>query len=644
MLLGLIAWVLATLFTLMLTIAVHPWVRTVRAHLNAATLLFLWIFFVTIYMFIMGVVGLLTPLPILISSVLGLLILGFLPTSRKALLDATSGIGRAAESIRRWWRSLPTWLRGFTILAISLSILRFSFLILALPPFVWDSLTYHLTNVAEWVQHGEIRTFETAVTRIYSPANYEVLTLWFTMFLHHDVIIEASGLPAYILGLLSVYSIARTLDISRDSAWIGTLAYATTPALLLAVTGTKNDPHMAAYYLYALALLSHLLSTPEYGKRKNTIGLLLVGFLAVMLALGTKTYLLHIAPGLVVIALLGVRPEGGWRCWGSIARAVWVDFRESGRGLRAFLIAMALAGVMLGLYWNLRNWVVVGNPFFPYSVTVSDIEVAEGVEQTVPFGFDRLLDNLELFAWKFGDRQGRVSPDLPDTTGWGWFAYSLGIATLLWGWLKRRDLRVLTIGFGLSSVVLFMSNRPSPWNMRYLLWLPAIFSFSFAAYLDRVPRRWVLHTFILLLVLLTMGANFLSVWNYARFDAEEFEQMLSIPIWEQSSARLPRDMPAEYKNTLGIVPDDAVLGYHVRGNGFIYPLYRPDYSQKLVFIPIDITGTCEDVAEAMAARGTRYLFVAPVHTRDEVLGFLHQCGEAAEVIQERSFNLYVLRD
>lgn len=120
--------------------------------------------------------------------------------------------------------------------------------------------------------------------------------------------------------------------------------------------------------------------------------------------------------------------------------------------------------------------------------------------------------------------------------------------------------------------------------------------------------------------------------------------MLDYPVWERGSAKFGGSMPAEYANALEIVPVDVVLGYHVHSNGFVYPLYRPDYSQTLAYIPIPEETTCEDVAKAMEARGTRYLMVAPEHTTDETLGFLHQCGEAEEYLRERSFNLYVLND
>jgi hypothetical protein len=79
-------------------------------------------------------------------------------------------------------------------------------------------------------------------------------------------------------------------------------------------------------------------------------------------------------------------------------------------------------------------------------------------------------------------------------------------------------------------------------------------------------------------------------------------------------------------------------------NGFIYPLYRPDFSQKLVYIPIDVNSSCEVVAGEMVQLGTRYLFTAPEHTEDVVLSFLNNCGEAGTVLRELGINLYVLND
>jgi hypothetical protein len=181
--------------------------------------------------------------------------------------------------------------------------------------------------------------------------------------------------------------------------------------------------------------------------------------------------------------------------------------------------------------------------------------------------------------------------------------------------------------------------------LRYILWFPAIFTFAIAAYIDELSKKSKsLRTAFLLLTVLSMGLNFVSIWNYGSIRAEEFRRMLVFPIWQRGSANFGGSMPAEYENTLDLVPADVVLGYHVHSNGFVYPLYRPDYSQELAYIPIQEGTTCGEVAQAMEARGTRYLMVAPEHTTDEVLGFIHQCGEAEEYLRERSFNLYVLND
>jgi hypothetical protein len=48
--------------------------------------------------------------------------------------------------------------RIWSVLRVMNVRLRFVFLIWALPPFVWDSLTYHLTNVAHWIP-AESRSF-----------------------------------------------------------------------------------------------------------------------------------------------------------------------------------------------------------------------------------------------------------------------------------------------------------------------------------------------------------------------------------------------------------------------------------------------------------------------------------------------------
>jgi len=545
---------------------------------------------------------------------------------------------------KSWWRGLPRWVQVITTVFIIVSALRMIFLIWALPPFVWDSLTYHLTNVAHWIKDQRISVFDTPVDRIYTPANYEVFAAWFTVFIHHDVVVEAAGLPAYLLAGLSVYAIARSIQLSGWASLLGAMAYLSTPALLLAVTGTKNDPMMAALYLMAVALIIDLLSGRVTATRSGYAGRLLCLVLVLLLAVGTKPYIMHLSVGLLVIAggiLLQDKRAGHWYRdkWKSIT-----DYWSSSINIRVMVVILLISGLFLGSYWYLRNWLLMGNPFYPYGVSIGDSPLApkEGV---VPFGLDNLWRNLKLFVEKFGDKQNRILPDLPNTTGWGWVVYGMGFPALAWGVIRNRRIRILAVGFLVSFLAIMISNRASPWNMRYVVWFPALLSIALALVFDRFPdefkiaKQGLAFLFIICLVL-----NLVMTVTYNLIPIKTFKEMLSRSVWERDAALVDVYMPDEYSNALEIVGAEERLGYNVHVNGFVYPLYRSDYSQNLVYIPFSLDDSCEDIANEMRLRGTRYLLVAPVHSEDETISLLQRCAIAGDVIREQGINLYVIKD
>ncbi len=564
--------------------------------------------------------------------------------SRRALLGWRAELSAFAVQSLRWWRALPGWLRWLTGIAAVVSVIRFAFLIWVLPPFTWDSLTYHLTNVAQWTQSGVIAPFETPVDRIWSPANYEVFAAWFTVFLHHDVVVEAAGLPAYLLACLAVYAIGRTLGLKPAGSLIAALGYASTPALLLATTATKNDPIMAALYLMMLALGLDLAVRPgaEPGRNRPGQVVLLVG--AWLLALGTKPYILHLTPGLLLAWMLvsiGSESRAGWR---SLPGSIMARVRSNPDGFRLAAGWVLAAGLLLGSFWYVRNWRLMGNPFFPYGVTVEGTQVIPASGSVTQLGLTNFLENLNSFVQRFGDKQARITPDLPNTTGWGWVAYGLGLPALAWGLVRRPWTRVLFAGFAVSLLVLFFSSPNSPWNMRYAIWFPALFALAIGFAFDGVlsAERVVLRGFGVVFAACS-AVNFAMMLNYNVFPPSSFEAMLALPALERQSAGLSLKVPEEYAAALDIVPREDILGYNVHSNGFIYPLYRADYSQHLAYVPIPAGSTCESIAAAIEAQGTRYLFVAPEHTEDWILSLLNECATEKDVLRERVRGLYVVK-
>jgi hypothetical protein len=642
---GITAWLTGSIWLFCLTYLQHSRLSPSRPSLALLTFPLLGIVMTTLMMLGLGLAGWLNPGAILAFSAAGLFALVATPGPRRALLRTPAAARRAARISRAWWQRLPKWARWFGAGYVGLLSVRFTFLIWALPPFVWDSLSYHLTNIAHWMQVGRIELFESPIVRTYNPANYEVFATWFTTFLHHDGLVEAAGLPAYGLAAAAVYAAARRLGSSPLGAWLGALAYASTPAVILAATGTKNDIHMAAYFLTALALVIELAASSRLGGERDGPACLLLLVVTLALALGTKTYITHLLPGLALVALLlptARSPISHWRGLLLDARRGVAGLTRSGRVLLAGLLAGAL---LLASYWNLRNWAVTGNPFYPYEIVIGGQSVLKGPESEFRLSTGELLANLKDLARKFGDGQDPIRPDLPNTTGWGWFAYVMGLPTLAWSLARSRRIRVIAVGFAISFVGLMLSNGPSPWNMRFAIWFPAVFSLGFAEAVDALPgqlpraaRAGLACYFALLL-----GLNLATTLNYNRISAEEFRAVLALPFSQRHAAALSDNMPAAYPNALELVPNQTALGYNVLGNGFVYPLYRADFSQRIVYVPFTAQDSCEAIASAMAARGTRYLVVAPEHTEDEKIARLRSCAEQATVLRERAIGLYVLR-
>lgn len=639
LILGVVAWVINTLFLLSLTLIALRIFASGSPSMDAIAFVFFGVFFISLFTFLVGKAGLLRPFAILLISAAGLISVLVLPRPRAKLMGGLSRLLTAFESVPQLWLELPTWLRilfvGFGVLSAA----RFLFLIWALPPFVWDSLTYHLTNVAHWIQAGRIEIFETSMARIYTPANYELLATWFAVFLHHDVVIEAAGLQVYALALLSIYASARLLGATRTGSLLGSVALGSLPGLLLTVTGTKNDGHMAAYFLASLAIGLHWVNGWRTRQGWELPGIAL-GVLILLLAAGTKAYIAHIFPGLLAIAVISMRRGDRLNGWKELGARAARQFRAAGWPAQLILILLLASGLILGGYWNFRNWIKTGNPFYPYGVSVQGVQVIPEGDRGAGFSLDRLRENLALVYERFGDSLAPIQPDLPDSTGWGWFSYVLGIPSLIWASMRKRRFRLIFIGFALSFLLLMMSTRPSPFNMRYAVWFPAIFSLSFALLWDasRKAQPAFLAVFSLCVLL-----NMIMMLNYGRIRLDRFDFMIGRSVWERHTSALGSIIPEEYQNALEIVPEGVRLGYNVHSNGFIYPLYRADFNQELVYVPILPGDSCQEIASRLDHAQTRYLFVAPEHSFDSNIAILKGCAGEGALIRERARGLYVIK-
>lgn len=631
------AWSATSLLVLVAALVVaRPW-RLGRVHLDVLATGILWLALTTLLVQVAGLAGLLARGPFLVLTLLGWMAVFW--AARRGRLDAElDALARVAGAARR--SLLSTIRRPSTLIrhlrehpidalfavAVLFVAARLMVHVLLLPPYLWDGLSYHLPNVVEWLQNGRLVIFPTPVDRAFYPANFELFQTYCVLFLHHDVLVDAAGIPFYLLSAAAVFSLARLLHLPPRTAFLAALAYALTPAVLTHATSGNNDLPIALVFLFLVAL------SADYRERRDLLFVRLAwGAVALALAVGTKLTIVFLAPGLVVLA-----------AWATRGAAPATRNARPDLGATSLVVG-ALGLSLLAGYWYLRNVLVFGNPIYPAGLSLFGhhlLEAGRGAahEQQGAIGFGAMVENFRLLlGGKILDAGEEFSYSLKDMTGWGWLVFVCGWPALGIRLLRSSTLRWWTAAFVLSLAGLFFCVTPDPWNLRFALWLPALPVLAFAAVLDRLPRSTPRRAWGALAAL-CLTLNLVGTLDIGRLPPWMWSRMASFPLAERSTAALGLYIGRSYFDLLAAVPEDEPVAYNVNYNGWIYPLYGAGLDRRIHYLPI---GPTTDVAAALRELGVRRLFVAlpPPEARAGIARAL-----AAGDLQQVGEGHYVLRD
>jgi hypothetical protein len=233
----------------------------------------------------------------------------------------------------------------------------------------FDTREYHITNMAHWMQDGNLWTLPYAgpgsITATH-PGNGELFDAWLSMPSHGD---ELAYLGATAFGVLAVLAgavVARQLGGRGSTAAGAMLSVAVLAAPIYFVTQTDSlatDLPSAAPLVAGLAFIL-------IARRRPTVPIVLLAGASLGLGLGAKYTAL--APGaLTVVVGLVLLPRKWW---------TW--------------LVPGLA--VLGLPWFVRNLAQTGNPLFPL-----DLPGFEGGETPIDILDQSMLDHVV-------DREGEI--------------------------------------------------------------------------------------------------------------------------------------------------------------------------------------------------------------------------------------------
>jgi len=267
-----------------------------------------------------------------------------------------------------------------------------------------DTLTFHLPDLAKWIQRGSIWPVDQFTPLLASgnyPHNGDVLLLSTVLPFRSDAFVRAAGLPFLAVAAVAVYALCLQTGARRSTAALLGGVTAALPVLQVAAfEGAKTDaPMLAMLGAGTYFLVRHL-------REPRRSDLVLAG-LGLGIAFGTKWYALWCVP-IVVLAWAGVA------LWGGRPR------RQVIRAVGGLTGLVALAG---GL-WLVRNVIESGSPLFPSSLGLGPITVFDTprdyFRDCAGFSIAGYLDDpgvvrhLIVPAW----RQGYAGPGLVLALGW----------------------------------------------------------------------------------------------------------------------------------------------------------------------------------------------------------------------------------
>lgn len=485
---------------------------------------------------------------VLVFGTLGLMkatVLGLVGTLALAIM--------LSLGIRPDWRSLKPPLPALPLtIFIGAVALRLAMQVWYFVPYVPDTLFYHLPKVAEWTRAGAITREVGLDWRANFPAGFELLEIWWVVFLHHEVLIELAGVEFLGLAFAAVYSLSRSAGLGERPSYLAATLALMTPGLHFQATSCLNDGAVAALILAAFALLAGRVHPGP-------------ALSAVFLGLGVKPTFGFALPGILLLWFLCRREPQDRPASPRIARG------------------LALGTAMVGAYWYARNLFLHGNPLHPFSLH-EPLPYRDYVLRTTP-SLDSLASNILILINRRLYDPEAISAQLRGIAGWGIGGFAIGLPALLIAVRENPRFKRLAAAFGCSLVSVLAFSTTDAWYLRFTLFFPALLAVAAALWAER--DRWLRIPIGAALAML-----FLDTIVPYEFPMGGVAELARSPWRNRSMSSFSWDPPG----------NDPVLC--VEGAGFFYRIYRPDYSRRVLYAR---PRNPEEVLSLMDRENIRYI-------------------------------------
>lgn len=523
--------------------------------------------------FILGLVSLLTSTSLLILNIVLLIGLALILRKRFGKEIFKNYQLSLRKSITAGCRSLTGdgLFIGLLVLA-AVTVLWVVLLGVLFPVLDYDGNSYHMTFIANAIQNHNIYDVQTSLSWLKGyPKGGELVQMWNVMIPKNDMLADLAQVPFVILGIVAVYGMSLRIGVEKQTARFTSLLLLFLPVMINQAKSTYVDIIFNALFLAALAIVIK--------KRLSRVDLILLGIVYSLLISVKSTGLLLVAVTLPLLAFYLVDFRG---------RKLIYNTKQNLERIGLILLPMAF-----GLFWYVKDFILYKSPLYPFGLDAFGHSIFPGKSfqefiSTAFTNFSVMPHSHILRLWFVWTEQkdwfGCLYNYDATFSGLGpiWFIVLLpSVVVALTLAIRKKNY----IFLGLALVLLItLAVYPADFYARYTIFIVAlgILAYGLVANVLWRPVKIIMSLILLWLVYNVIGTTF-TLCNYTPKAVRE--QLYEFRIGT------PRDS-ALYSTTLGnsysflqhrIQPGE-VVAYDSRPY-YIYPLWRPDFANKVVYIP-----------------------------------------------------------
>lgn len=162
-------------------------------------------------------------------------------------------------------RLLYVFIAGITLVVLALAVLTV--------PYNWDSMTYHLSRIAQWAQNRSVAHYATNdVRQLTSPVLAEFVNAQVYILTGcSDRLLNLLQAGSYIVNAFLVFAIARKLGCKEKFAAIGTLLFMLMPIAFGEALTTQVDQFAAIWFLIFVYYYVDLFESKQLYFSKETV-------------------------------------------------------------------------------------------------------------------------------------------------------------------------------------------------------------------------------------------------------------------------------------------------------------------------------------------------------------------------------------